>query len=89
MQITGPSRVMCEHCVQAYARQVVSRRVSEKRSPRPFWRIVWDLFDYLVVYDNSSWLLVIKDEFSGKLFVFPLLSKEGALVFETTRNFEH
>ena len=63
--------------------------MSERRSPRPFWRIVWDLFDYPVVYDNSSWLLVIKDEFSGKLFVFPLPSKEGAQVFETTRNFEH
>jgi hypothetical protein len=89
VQITGPSRVTCEHCAQAYARQVISRRASERRSPRPFWRVVWDLFDFPVAYDNSSWLLVIKDEFSGKLFVFPLPSKEGAQVFETTRNFEH
>jgi hypothetical protein len=36
------------------------------------------LFDYLDAYDGSSWLLVIKDEYSGKLFVFLLLSKEGA-----------
>jgi hypothetical protein len=89
VQITGPSRVTCVHCAQSYARQVISRRVSERRSPRPFWRIVWDLFDYPVAYDNSSWLLVIKDEFSGKLFVFPLPSKEGEQVFNTTRNFEH
>jgi hypothetical protein len=36
VQITGPSRVTCKHYAQVYARQVVSRRASEKRSPRPF-----------------------------------------------------
>jgi hypothetical protein len=86
--ITGPSRVTCEYCALAYAKQVISRRATKRRSPRPFWRVVWDLFDYPVAYDNSSWMLVIKDEFSGKLFVFPLPSKEGAQVFETIRTFE-
>lgn len=89
VRIAGPSRVTCEHCAQAYARQVVSRRAPERQSPRPFWRILWDLFDYPVAYDNSSWLLVIKDEFSGKLFVFPLPSKRGEQVYKTIRHFEH
>ena len=54
VKINGPSRVTCEHCAKAHAKQVISRRTSERRSPRPFWRVQWDLFDFPVGFDGSS-----------------------------------
>ena len=75
VRINGTRRIECEHCSTAHAKQIISRRASERISPRPFWRVTWDLFDFKEGYDGSSWLLVIKDEFSGKLFGHALKSK--------------
>lgn len=88
VRINGIRRRDCESCALAHAEKVVSRRTSPTRSTRPFWRILWDLFDYPRAFDGSRWLLVIKDEFSGKLFAFPLVKKDLANVFTTIRNFE-
>ncbi|KAL6352274.1 hypothetical protein LRP88_14480 [Fusarium phalaenopsidis] len=60
--------------------QVVSRRPSEHRSPRPFWRVLWDLQDYERGYNGARWLLVIKDEYSGWLKAIPLQTKEGPAI---------
>jgi hypothetical protein len=89
VKINGPSRVTCKHCAKAHAKQVISRRTSERRSPRPFWRVQWDLFDFPVGFDGSSWILLIKDEYSGKLFGYLLPSKEGVHVFNALREYEH
>ena len=88
VKIQGVSRLKCEHCAITHAQQVISRRAPERKSPRPFWRIQWDLFDYIVAYNRSSWLLVIKDEFSGKLFGYDLVHKDHQAVFGTLESFD-
>ncbi|OHW95249.1 reverse transcriptase domain protein [Colletotrichum incanum] len=81
-------RIDCSHCQTAHAQKVISRRRSERRSFRPYYRIAWDLFDYPVAFDNNSWLMVIKDEYTGRLFGFPRLTKTHESVFKVLRVFE-
>ncbi|KAK3897366.1 hypothetical protein C8A05DRAFT_39082 [Staphylotrichum tortipilum] len=68
---------------------LVQKRSGHCRSNRPFWRVSWDLFDFERGYDGSNWLLVIKDEFSRKLFALPLTSKSQTYVFDVLRRFEN
>nr|CEG03241.1 unnamed protein product [Fusarium acuminatum CS5907] len=75
VKIKGISRIECETCATTYARRVVSRRSSERRSPRPFWRVHWDLQDYEEGYNGCKWLLLLKDEYSGCLYAYPLVTK--------------
>ena len=88
VEIEGISRIECEHCSKAYGKSVVSRRAPERRSPRPFWRVLWDLFDFPISYNGTQWLLVLKDEYSGKLFAFALTSKALIDVLPQIREFE-
>lgn len=88
VEIDGTARLKCEHCARAHATEVVSRRPSENRSPRPFWRIHWDWFDYPLGYNGTKWLLVIKDEYSGTLYGYPAVSKRGEVAIEILQNFE-
>ncbi|KAH6242081.1 hypothetical protein HBI42_243440 [Parastagonospora nodorum] len=66
VEITGIRRIECEHCATAHASQVISRRPKE-RSPRPFYRISWDLFDMHSGRLGEQWSLPIKDDYSGKI----------------------
>ncbi|CAL3965441.1 unnamed protein product [Diplocarpon coronariae] len=50
VKIRGIQRLECPVCAVASARQVISRATFKNRSPRPFFRISWDLFDFP---DNS------------------------------------
>jgi hypothetical protein len=86
--IKGTARVKCEHCAQTHAAKVISRRQSEHRSARPFYRVSWDLFDFEEAFNGSSWMLMIKDEYSGKLYPFDLKSKAQSEVYPTIRRFE-
>lgn len=88
VKIKGIPRIKCEKCSTTHASQVVSRRTSEGSSQRPFWRILWDLFEFPTGYNGASYLLVIKDEYSGKIWVYPLRTKDGATLLEHLRNFE-
>jgi len=88
VRIEGTARLKCEHCATTHTKQIISRRSSENRSPRPFWRIMWDLFDFPLGYDGSLWLLVIKDEYSGKLFGYPLKSKSLEEVHASIQHFD-
>ena len=87
--IKGTPRVKCEHCAITHAKQVISRRASEGKSPRPFYRIAWDLFDFPEGYNGAQWLLVIKDEYSGKLFGYILTNKSGVQVMGAVVKFDH
>jgi len=87
--IKGTARAKCVHCSTTHATQVISRRSSERKSPRPFFRISWDLFDFPEGYNGAQWLLIIKDEYSGKLFGFILMNKSLVSVFNTIRDFDH
>lgn len=82
------ARIECEACARTYASQKISRRPSENKSARPFWRILWDLFDYSMGYDGSKWLLAIKDEYSGMLWTYTLPEKTVGEVYGSIRDFE-
>ena len=88
VRIEGTARLKCQHCAVTHANQVISRQPSEGRAPRPFFRIQWDLFDFPIGYDGSQWLLMIKDEYSGKLFGYLLSNKSLLSVFNGVKNFE-
>ena len=85
--ITGEPMETCEICRLAHASRVASRRPTE-RAPRPFYKVLWDLFDYPKGYDGSQWLLVMKDDYSGKLWSFPIASKAHTQLFSIIRSFE-
>jgi hypothetical protein len=74
VEIVGTRRSECDHCSTAHATQVISRRPKEK-SPRPFFRISWDLFDFPTGRLHEEWALIIKEDYSGKLYNYNLLSK--------------
>jgi hypothetical protein len=86
VQIRGIRRSECEACRRAFATQNNSStkedndRERPRRSPRPFWRISWDLFDFPTGLERAEWLLLIKDDFSGKPFVFVIPRKTAATV---------
>lgn len=66
VNIEGTPRLHCPDCATTHASQVISRRPKE-RSPRPFYRISWDLFDMPRGRLGEQWSLAIKDDFSGKI----------------------
>ncbi|KAL2267988.1 hypothetical protein VTJ83DRAFT_2834 [Remersonia thermophila] len=74
-KVDGIPRKECESCARAHATRVISRRPSENRAIRPFWRITWDLFEFDPGFDGSKWLLVIRDEWSGRVIAKTLTTK--------------
>lgn len=86
VRIKGTKRVKCEHCATTHASQVISRRPKE-RSPRPYWRIAWDLFDMPQGRLGELWILVIKCEYSGKLHTYNLQGKTAIEILRVFENF--
>jgi hypothetical protein len=86
VQIQGTLRRDCEVCSTAHAEQVISRRKREKPA-RPFWRIGWDLFDMPIGRGGELWMLLIKEYYSGKLFVYTLQGKTQAEILRILTNF--
>ncbi|KAK6597775.1 reverse transcriptase domain protein [Botrytis cinerea] len=87
VKIKGITRSDCADCARTHAKQVISRSPSERRPFRPFYKIQWDLFDFPRSYTGSSWLLIIKEMYSGKIFSFPLYQKTHLEVFNTIQSF--
>jgi hypothetical protein len=85
VRLYGTPRLQCEHCAITHAKQVISRRPRE-RSPRPYWRIAWDLFDMPKDRGGERWLLVIKDDYSGKIHLYVIIAKS---IFEIMRVMRH
>jgi hypothetical protein len=46
------------------------------------------LKDFKQGYNKSKYLLVIKDKYSGKLFRFILINKDGAIILRTIKGFK-
>lgn len=46
VKINGIKRIKCEHCVQAHITQKRNYRESDHLSLCPFYRIIWDHFEY-------------------------------------------
>jgi hypothetical protein len=88
VKVSRLERIECTSCSISHMSKQINRAPPEGRSPRPFYRIAWDLFDYERGYDGSEWLLVIKDEYSGKLFAHTLMARNLVEVFGVLREFE-
>jgi hypothetical protein len=85
VRLHGTARLRCEHCAVTHAKQCISRRPRE-RAPRPYYRISWDLFDMPRGRIGEQWLLIIKDDFSGKIHLYVITTKG---IFEIMRVFRH
>ena len=86
--ICRTARVEYESYALTYIIKRVSRRMSENKLIRLFQYISQDLFDYPTSFDGINQLLVIRDEYSRKLFLFLLAQKSYTKIFNTIRNFE-
>ena len=86
VQINGTLRRDCEVCATTHAEQVISRRKREKPA-RPFWRIGWDLFDMPIGRGGELWMLLIKEYYSGKLFLYTLQGKTQSEILRVLTNF--
>ena len=60
----------------------------ENYSIRLFQYILQDIFDFPTSFDRMNQLLIIKDEYSRKLFPFPLVQKSYIKVFNAICRFE-
>jgi hypothetical protein len=85
VRLHGTPRLKCEDCAVTHATQVISRR-PRTRSPRPYWRIAWDLFDMPGGRLGEQWLLIIKDDYSGRLHLYVTQQKS---ILEIMRVFRH
>lgn len=88
VRIHGNAPLRCESCALARATQVISRTPSENRAPRPFYRVSFDLFDFPKGQFGDRWLLVIKEEYSGKLEATPLPDKSLASTLPIIQEYE-
>ena len=59
----------CDACRQCKATRQISRKSSNRVAPRPLWRIHIDLFKLKEGLAGQTLALVIKDEYSGHLWV--------------------
>ncbi len=75
VKIKGTPRLKYVYYVTVYTSEIVLQRSTKRRSPRPFQRILQDLFEFLRSLNSLLYLLVIKDEYSRKLFSYYLKSK--------------
>jgi transposase InsO family protein len=87
-KIRGPIQVECEGCSLAKATRVVSRRKPLTTAPRPFWRIYVDIFNMTTSYNGRKAALLIKDEFTGMIFIYLLSDQTQATILEALQAFE-
>jgi hypothetical protein len=75
VKIKGPIVFNCEGCIQGKAKRNISRRQPARIAPRPLWRIHFDLFHLENAYNQMRYALIIKDEFSGYIWMYALPGK--------------
>lgn len=87
VKIKGKIRKECEECARTHAKQIISRAPGDRQPPRPFYKIQWDLFDFPTSYTRASWLLIIKETFTGKIFCYFLPNRSHDEVFGVIKSF--
>jgi hypothetical protein len=87
VRIKGPLTLDCESCIQAKAKQMVSRKQSNQIAPRPLWRIHIDLFHMSNSSTGLSCALAIQDEHTGRIWIYPLPDRTQASVLSTLKSF--
>jgi len=87
-RIKGPIQIDCKACSQAKATRIVSRRSPQTRAPRPFWRIYIDIFSMNTSYNGKEAALIIRDEFTGMIFIYLLKDQTQETILNALQNFE-
>jgi hypothetical protein len=87
VRIKGQLTISCEACVRATAKRKVSRRAANRVASRPLWRIHFDLFQLVPSSVGLERALVIRDEYSGRIWIYPLPNKTQEEVTSTLEDF--
>ncbi|RMZ76754.1 hypothetical protein DV736_g6702, partial [Chaetothyriales sp. CBS 134916] len=87
VRIKGQLTLDCEACIQAAAKQKISRRPAIRVAPRPLWRIHFDLFQLPPSSVGYERALVIRDEYSGQIWMYALPNKTQEEVVSTIQAF--
>lgn len=87
VSIKGPSHLECEVCAKTLAKRIISRRPTE-RAARPFYRILWDVFIYPPGYNGMEYMLLLKDDYSSKVWAFPTKTRSHHELFRLIEGFE-
>ncbi|KAK3933451.1 hypothetical protein QBC46DRAFT_326417, partial [Diplogelasinospora grovesii] len=77
--IEAPTTIDCEDCSRAKAKNVISADPIP-RSPRPFYRVHFDLFEHNESYNGKSFALIFKEEHTGVLIPYFLRDKSQASI---------
>jgi hypothetical protein len=72
----------------AKAKQQISRRSPQTKSPRPYWRIYINVFKLVTSYNNKSAALLVKDEFTGMIHVTQLEQASQEALIEALQSLE-
>lgn len=75
VRIKNQLKINCEACTRANAKRKVSRRAANRIASQPLWRIHFDLFQLTPSSVGHKRALVIQDEYSGRIWVYPLPDK--------------
>jgi hypothetical protein len=75
VRIKGQLTISCEACVRATTKRKVSRRAANRMASRPLWRIHFDLFQLIPSSVGLERALVIRDEYSGRIWAYTLPDK--------------
>jgi hypothetical protein len=87
VKIKGPVVFNCEACIQGKAKKNISRRQPARIAPRPLWRIHFDLFHLEKAFNQMRYALVIKDEFTGHIWAYPVAGKTQDEFVQTLKDF--
>jgi Reverse transcriptase (RNA-dependent DNA polymerase) len=87
VRIKGQLTISCEACAQATAKRKISRRAANKIASRPLWRIHFDLFQLTRSSVGFERALVIRDEYSGRIWTYSLPDKTQEEVTSTLEDF--
>ena len=86
-RIHGPTTIECEDCSRAKATNVINHDPPKRTSPRPFWRVHFDIFEHITSYNNYNYALVFKDEYTGLIFIYFLHDKSQSSVLDAVQDF--
>ena len=74
-EIDAPITLQCSDCVRAKVTKVVSRRLSKDPSDAFGRRLFFDLFTLPYSYDGYRYILFIKDEYTGYMWIYLLVNR--------------
>jgi hypothetical protein len=87
VKIRGSLTFNCQPCLQAKAKRQISRRQPGRISPRPFWRIRFNIFKLKRAYNQLKYALVIQDEFIGHIWAYLVVGKTQDEFVQTLKDF--